>query len=78
MLQKGKTDLEMRRVKGEEGGQGAHKMIEQLRLTYLSVSGCGRHRLPRVGRSRVSGFLSSLHPCMFRYLKMCTLPFRQI
>lgn len=26
----------------------------------------------------MSGFFSSLHPCMFRYLKMCTLPLRQI
>lgn len=45
---------------------------------YLSVSGCGRQRLPREGRSRVSGFLSVLHAWMFRYLNMCTLPLRQI
>ena len=52
--------------------------LVQRRCHYLSVSGCGRQRLLREGRSRVSGFLSSLQACMFRYLNMCTLPFRQI
>lgn len=45
---------------------------------YLSVRGWGRHRLPREGRSKVSGFLSNLHAWMFRNLNMWTLPLRHI
>lgn len=45
---------------------------------YLSVRGCGRHRLPREGRSKVSGFLSVRQAWMFRYLNMWTFPLRHI
>lgn len=47
-------------------------------IWYLSVRGWGRQRLPREGRSKVSGFLSNLHAWMFRNLNMWTLPLRHI
>lgn len=48
-------------------------------LHYLSVRGWEGILLLNDGRSRESGFLSILqHAWIFKYLNMCTLPFKHI